>query len=174
MLLAYYEQPIMKNIKKHYVLYMILAFILIPILYVWSERAQVIFSYYGENFNANFKVLRRWACLIAQIGASCAFVFFVFMMGMKVKFGNKVLNFMGSITLEFYLIHGLFVELFGYCFIDEIRPSLYYIRNVSLMVLAVLIPSIPSALLLKKFHKWLVGVLTQKNNKKEKGIQVVN
>ncbi len=173
-LLAYYEQPIMKNIKKHYVLYMILAFILIPILYVWSERAQVIFSYYGENFNANFKVLRRWACLIAQIGASCAFVFFVFMMGMKVKFGNKVLNFMGSITLEFYLIHGLFVELFGYCFIDEIRPSLYYIRNVSLMVLAVLIPSIPSALLLKKFHKWLVGVLTHKNNKKEKGIQVVN
>ena len=171
LLFAYYEKPVMSYLKKRYAFKMILLFILIPVLYFASEIAQGVFSYYGENYHMNFVVLRRWACLISQMGASCAFVFFLLMAGMKIKFGNKILSFMGSITLEFYLIHGLFVELFGYCFINDGWPSLYYIRNVALMVLVVLIPSIPAAIGLQKFHRWLVSILT---SKKEKSVKVAS
>ena len=90
---ARFEKTIITHIKKHYVLYVVLAFILFIPLFEAGEVAQRIFSYYGENFHADYKVLRRWACLFSQILASCAFVFFVFMMGLKVKIGNKVLNF---------------------------------------------------------------------------------
>lgn len=162
LLFARYEAIVVNKIKKHYVLYVIAAFVSMFVFYILSEFAQGIFSYYGETFQANFKVLRRWVCLLSQIAASCSFVFFVFMLGMKIKIGNKVLSFMGTITMEFYLIHGLFVELFGYCFIFDDLPSLYYIRNVALFVAVVVILSVPSALLVKKLDKWIVGLLTGK------------
>lgn len=161
---AKYENRLIPKIKKHYVLYLLLTFVGMFVLYHISEFATGFFSYYGENFHAQHKILRRWACLISQILASCSFVFFVFLLGMKIRFGNRLLMFMGSITLEFYLIHGLFVELFGYNFADSAK-SLYYIRNVALMTLVVFIPSVPSALLLQKFHKYLTGKLT--GHKKE-------
>ncbi|MBQ8633290.1 MAG: acyltransferase family protein, partial [Lachnospiraceae bacterium] len=94
--------------------------------------------------------------LLSQMLASCAFVFFVFMLGMKMKIGNKVLNFMGTITLEFYLIHGLFVELFGFNFVDA-RPAIHYIKNVALYVLVVLVLGLISAILLQKLHNLILG-----------------
>lgn len=167
LLFARYEKAVTHKIKKHYVLYIVLAFVATFVFYILSEYAQMVFSYYGEDYHLNFKVLRRWACLISQIAASCSFVFFVFMLGLKIKIGNKVLAFMGTITLEFYLIHGLFVELFGYSFIN-ILPSLYYIRNVAFMVAVVVVLSIPAAILLKRFDKRVVHLLG-----KGKSIQII-
>lgn len=171
LLFARFEKQIITHVKKYYYIYLIIAFIGIFGFYALSEYTQNTFSYYGENFHANFKVLRRWVCLLSQMLASCSFVFFVFMLGMKIKIGNKVLAFMGGITLEFYLIHGLFIELFGFNFID-VAKSLYYIKNVALLVLIVFIPSIPAALLLQKFHKWVLGLASgrKKNIKKTEGV----
>lgn len=163
LLFARHEDAIISKIKKRYVLYVVLAFVSIFVFYKLSVDALAIFSYYGENFNADYKVLRRWVCLLSQMVASCAFVFFVFMLGLKIQIGNKVLNFMGTITLEFYLIHGLFVELFGYSFID-LAPSLYYIRNVALFVVVIVVLSIPSAVLLQKFHNRVMRIGVRKGN----------
>lgn len=170
LLFACYEKTVIEKVKKHYALYVILAFVSIFVFYILSEMAQGIFSYYGENYHLNFKVLRRWVCLVSQMAASCSFVFFIFILGLKIKIGNKLLAFMGTITLEFYLIHGVFVELFGYSFID-IAPSLYYIRNVALMILVVAIPSIPAALFVKKLDKWAVDLLTGNKEAKAKKIE---
>ena len=161
LLFARYEKTIVSRIKKHYIIYVLLAFVGIFVFYALSEYCMAVFSYYGENFHANFKVLRRWVCLLSQMLASCSFVFFVFMLGLKIKIGNKVLDFMGKIAFEFYLIHGLFIELFGFNFID-VAPSLYYIRNVTLFVVVIVALSIPSTILLQKFHKWVVGLATGK------------
>lgn len=156
---AKYEEKLLSKIKKHYILWLLLLLVGMFVLWRASVFATNFFSYYGENFNAPHKVLRRWACLISEILASCSFVFFVFLLGMKIRFGNRFLQFMGGITLEFYLIHGLFVELFGYNFADATH-SLYYIRNVALMTLVVFVPSVPAAMLLQRFHKFLTGKLT--------------
>lgn len=149
LLFARHEEGITKHVKRFFPLYVILSFVLIFVLFGVSELAQGVLSYYGEQFGADHIVLRRWGCLISQMGASCAFVFFVFMLNMKIKIGNRILAFMGTITLEFYLIHGLFIELFGYSFMD-IRPSIYYIKNVALFVLVVTVCALPSAIALHK------------------------
>ena len=78
-------------------------------------------------------------------------------MNMKIRIGNKVLQFMGALSLEFYLIHGLFVELFGYDFL-ELRPSIYYIRNVALYLVVVIVLSVPAAVLLQKLHGLVLGI----------------
>lgn len=159
MLFAKYEKSIVEKVKRKYVLYLVLGIIGIILLHNLSIFCEDVFSYYGENWGAPDKVQRRWICLVSQQLTSCAFVFTVFMAGMKLRIGNKMLAFMGTITLEFYLLHGLFVELFGYSFMD-ICSSVYYIRNVFLFVLVVFVPSVPLAVLLQKglrrLQKWIV------------------
>lgn len=149
LLFARYEKPIVDRAKKGYWVKLILCFLAIFVFFRISEVAQNVLSYYGENFHANFKVLRRWGCLVTQMAASCAFVFFLMLLTMKLRIGNRVLKFMGTMTLEFYLIHGLFIELFGYSFLD-VRPSIVYIKNAALFIVVVVVCSVPAAILLKK------------------------
>ncbi len=158
LLFARHEKKLLPFIKKYYYVILAVCLLLVLPLFGLSEYAQGTFSYYGENFNAPDKVFRRWVCLLSQIACSCVFVFSVFLLGLKVKIGNKFIHFMGTITLEFYLIHGLFLELFAYSF-DNAAPSIYYVRNVPLLVLIVFIPSIPAALLLQKLHRKLCALL---------------
>ena len=70
------------------------------------------------------------------------------------------MEFMGTITLEFYLIHGLFLEFFLYRFCD-IVPSITRITNVALLIVVVFVLSVPSALGLKKLHGWIQKKLTR-------------
>ena len=59
---------------------------------------------------------------------------------------------MSWISLEFYLVHGMFVEMFGFDWLD-VRKSVYYIRNVALYEAVVLISGIAAALLIKLLMK---------------------
>lgn len=156
LLFARFEKPVVAHVKKFYPVYLVLSILGFFLLFPVSEAVVGIFSYYGENRNAPDKVQRRWICLMSQMVVSCVFVFMVFLLNMKIRIGNKVLGFMGTLTLEFYLIHGLFVELFGFDFL-ETCPSLYYIRNVALYVLVVIVLSVPAAVLLQKMHQIILG-----------------
>ena len=78
------------------------------------------------------------------------------LLGMKVKIGNTFLKFMGTITLEFYLIHGLAIELFGYDFDGDAKP-LYYIKSNVLLTVISLVSGIILAVLLHKLYMVLAG-----------------
>ena len=88
------------------------------------------------------------------------YVLFCFLLMMKVKIGNKAIAWLGSVTLEFYLMHGIFVELFGYDFLG--LKSIVYIKNVPLYILVVLACAIPATLL---FH-WPWAAIAKKLRKK--------
>lgn len=154
LLFARFEKTIVAHVKKYYWIYLVLMFVGIFAFFKFSVYAQNVWSYYGENFKADHKVLRRWGCLFSQMLTSSSFVFFVFLAMMKIKIGNKALQFFGGITLELYLIHGIFVELFGYNFLD-VTESLHYIKNVPLYVLVVVVCAIPATLLFKQLLKLL-------------------
>ena len=150
---ARHEKAVTEHIKRHFLLYLVLSFVLIFVLYGTAETARGMFSYYGENWGAPDKILRRRVTLFAEILASSAFVFFVFLLGLKLKIGNRFLSFMGSITLEFYLIHGLYVGLFGRSF--EGLKSIYFVKNVFFEVLIVFALAVPSAYLISLLRKKL-------------------
>ncbi len=165
-LLAKYENKIIPHLKKHYLIYLIVAVLAVYPLYLLSVYAQDVFSYYGENFFAPDKVLRRRITLLTQVLVTVDFVFSCLLLGMKVKIGNRFLKFMGTITLEFYLIHGLFVELCDHTFDGGVR-SPFPIRNVFLYVLVVFVLGVPSAVLLKKLHNLILGKNKPVSNNKE-------
>lgn len=165
---AKFESSIVKHVKKWYWIYLPVMFVGAFVLFGLSEKAQAVFSYYGDTWDAPDTIFRRIVCLVSQGAAGIAFTFTTFLITMKVRIGNPILKFMGGITLEFYLIHGLFVELFCYSFTGK-GPGLYYIKDVALYVLVVLVLSVPSAWILKKFHELLLGTgkIKQAKQKKE-------
>ncbi len=159
---AKYEDKIVPHLKKYYWFYLILAVAAVYPLYIYSRHLCDVFGYYGENWGAPDVVLRRRISLIGEMLVTTDFVFACLLLGMKVKIGNKFLAFMGTITLEFYLIHGLFVELFGWQF-DGGVPSPHHIKYVIVYVLVVYALGVPSAILLKKLHGLILGTGKKKS-----------
>ncbi len=153
---AKYEKNIMKFFKKFYVVLMPLSVLGLYPLYKFSTFITGTVSYYGENWNAPDKIMRRRICLGSEMLVTLDFVLVVILLCMKLRIGNKFLKFMGTITLEFYLIHGLFVEMFDHTFDGGVR-SPFPIRNLMLYAVMVSVLGIPSAMLLKKFHTFVLG-----------------
>ena len=156
---ARFEKSVVDFFKKIYPVSLILAAILVVVLFMFSLWAQGFFSYYCEYWGISMfeKVGRRSVCMFSQMLTATSFVLLVFLITMKIRTGNKLLTFFGGITLETYLVHGIFVELFGFNFLD-VTKSLYYIKSVPLYVFVVLVCSVPSILIFKK----LLGVITGK------------
>lgn len=154
---AKFEDKIIPHLKKHYWVYLVAALLLFYPLYIYSGFICNIFGYYGDNWGAPDTVFRRRVSLLSQVFLTTEFVFTVLLINMKVAFGNKFLKFMGTITLEFYLIHGLYVELFGWQF-DGGVPSPHHIKYVLVYVLVVFALGVPSAMLLKRLH----GIILRK------------
>ncbi len=145
---AKFEDKIIAFFKKFYAILMPLSVIAVYPLYLFSRYVCDAYSYYGENWGAPDTVFRRRMCLGAEALVCIDFVLMFILLGMKIKIGNKFLKFMSKITLEFYLIHGLFVEFFAFNFdggvVNKIR-----IHNLLLYVAVVFALGVPSALLLK-------------------------
>ncbi len=161
---AKHEEGIVSHLKKHYILYLLLGLILIlPLSFLCSFLRDKV-SYYGEYFNAPDRWGRRIICLLGEMAFSSSVVFTAFMIGLKLKVGNRFLAFMGRITLEFYLIHGLFVELFARKFDDKLK-SLVFIKNNLLYVVVVFVLALPPAFLLAFLREKILGKHSPKKKK---------
>lgn len=153
LLFAKHEEKVIAQVKKRYGLFAIATGILAI-----------------TTFTVSNSIFDRWGRVLMQMLAAISFVAFIFLLRMKVKIGNKALAFFGSFTLELYLVHGLFVQLFGFSFISEKIKPLYYIRNVALHTLVVFAISIPLAYALHFLFKWILTFLERhKEGAKEVG-----
>lgn len=173
MIFAKNEKKVTDHLKRHYVRYMIIGVVLMLVLAVLVAICSGMFSYYYmEGVPQVYQkpellaqvVGRRWVTLLSEMLCSLNFTFVFVMINLKVKIGNPVLKFMSWISLEFYLVHGMFVEMFGFDWLD-VRKSVYYIRNVALYEAVVLISGIAAALLIKLLMK-PVRLLTCKAGRK--------
>lgn len=105
--------------------------------------------------------LMRYASVILWSVSATSFSLFLFAGSMKIQIKGRVWSFLGSITLELYMIHVVFVEMFGYCFSSPENGSVCYIGSVILYVPVVLVLSIASAYALSFVRKG-AHILTEK------------
>lgn len=158
---AKHQEKALPHIKKFYWLYLLLAIVAVC---AFDKLSDVLTNgcgwYYGEQWGDKLKVLHRGAACLCQWMASFSFVCVIFLANMKIRIGNKLLGFFGAMTLEFYLMHGIFIELFGFDFL-EFTKSITYIRNVPLYLLVTFACAVPVSflfkLLLKPVNKALKG-----------------
>ena len=170
LLFGKFEKQVTGFFKKGYWFWLLFFFAGIFVLFQQSEwLINGPWGYYGE-WGDRLKVEHRLMSAGGQWVVAFFFTAFCFLLMMKVKLGNKVLAWLGGMTLEFYLMHGVFVELFGYNFLD-ISKSIVYIKKVPLYIVVVLACAVPASLLFRLILRKLTGLTAKgkeqvKKNKK--------
>jgi len=147
---ARHEPAIAARLKKGYWVRLVCSVLLLFLIIQVSHGVLAAFGYYGDYWNQPQlqKMMFRGISALAQNCVAFAFCFMLYLFTMKIRVGNRFTRWMGTITLEFYLIHGIFIELFGFSFLDIARP-VRYIKNVALFVLVVFACAVPAAIVLQ-------------------------
>ena len=143
-LFAKYEKPILAFCRKHYGLVVATLAVLTCILY--SETMYMIqtkgYWYEWEGYTG---YAEKFQTLAVQLSFIICFVIFFVLVMQKIKFGNKVMSFLGEISLELYLIHNLFI--------------LYLpIKNRLFFIIAVYAAGIVLATILHAIDKKIIGL----------------
>lgn len=139
---AKYEDKFTAVFKKRFVVILSVTAVITVITFLIGTDILPVYSLLSSHY---IYTIDRWLIFICQMISSLGFVISVMMIRMKIIIGNPILEFLGKMTLEIYLVHGLFVQLFSYAFInDDIKP-LFYIKNVFVYSLVVIVISLPVA-----------------------------
>lgn len=153
LLFAKHEKKVTAFFHRGYLFWLILSFAGIFAAYRLSQYLNNgVFGYYGENWGDPCKVLHRLGSAAGEWLVCVFYVAFNFLLLMKLRLGNKALALLGNVTLAYYLIHGLFVELFGYNFLD-LTKSIVYIKNVPLYITVVLACAVAATVLFRQLLK---------------------
>lgn len=149
-LFARNESKIYEFLKKRYKILVPSSVILFFLSFFFSRFMEFIGGYYGEMMGFSFpkKILYRVLTLTPQLLAAVMFTLILILICMKAQFHNKILDFLGSHTLEIYLTHAFFLEFFA-IYYNYKRDSLFYGRPW-LLLLVTFILTMPAAVLLKK------------------------
>jgi len=75
-------------------------------------------------------------------------------MALKIKCLGPIVKFLGTITLELYLIHNLFIDLF--------KSPFVYVKSDTLYLYLVILSSVAFAFPLKKLDDYLIKLINGK------------
>ena len=107
-LFAKWQQQILGFVRKFYGITLLISVLLTAYLY---NRTMYMIQNKGYWYEwpgyAGYK--EKWQTLAVQSPFVLIFVFTVIVVMQKIEFGNKILDFLGAIALELYLIHNLFL-----------------------------------------------------------------
>ena len=153
--IADHEDKIKKKIPM-----IIVAGVIFVVTFVLSENRDAIY----RAMNISDYGIINIATIILQIVACSCFSLVIYLLASfkpdseKENVISKVLSFYGSMTLEFYLIHGLFVQMFGHHFMNDSTAPIYYIKSFFVYVIVVFALATASAFVLKKIGDFLSGM----------------
>lgn len=148
-LFAYKEEKLVPIMKKAYVVLLVALAVLTIGLGVLTDYCLKTYSYWSEYWVGGPGYADKFRCLGAQLPMVIVFVLMFVMLTMKVKFSNGIMDFLGKISLELYLIHNLFLQKF---------LSLELLaKNSLLYIVAVVAASVISAWLLHELIELVTG-----------------
>ena len=94
---ATYEERITKFIGQYYSIIAPIMLISFVVLFLWHNKIISLLPF-------------RYSSLLLTLLTAVIFVLCVILLSMKVKIGNHILGFLGEISLEIYLVQGLFIK----------------------------------------------------------------
>ncbi|MBP5528766.1 MAG: acyltransferase [Lachnospiraceae bacterium] len=167
-ILAKYEDKIFAWCKNMYALKLVIVLILFPILWFLGNNAGGLYLMISKHqYNGVYGYRSELVGCIFMVLYTLVFASMYYLLSMKIKIGNKALAFFGKFTLELYLVHGIFLHMFGYYMIQQGKKPFFYIENVSLYTLVVLALSIPVSFGLSLLDK-KVGQFLRPKKKNDK------
>lgn len=159
-----HSESIRKIARKAYYLLLVVFAGLTAVLGLQTAYMLRKYSYWSEIPGQDPKYLDKIRCLSVQLPWIFVFVCFVLLLMMKVRFGNPVLKFLGSISLELYLIHNLFLQgLRSGTIFKVYSPGMYCILTILL--------AIGLATVISGFDKYLIALITGKKKAEEPALK---
>ena len=104
-----FKERVLSIVKRHYSILITVFTLLFIICFYIEEIIRKRYGYYYETMiidTINSKLLT----LASQMLLCLVFTTLVLLAHMKIKVGNKVLKWISSITMEIFLLHGLFIN----------------------------------------------------------------
>ncbi len=148
MLIARFELPLARFAKRFYALLLPICVAAFGFLFALNVKLIYEVSYYRDTASS-------FLCLGVQLPAIIFFVLSVLLIMLKVKFQNRALKFLGSIALELYLVHNLFIQYLR-------SNSVMNVRSDSMYILLVILFSVLLAAVLHGFDRYIIGLVTGK------------
>lgn len=137
-LFAGFEPVVNSFFRKYYRLLVPLSVPVFLLFYFVSVYVTNALPYQTQEMSPLSPMMwKSWFNLVWQSLAAVSFCLVVTLFSMKVKCSNPILTFLGKVSLELYLIHGLYIRLF--------RGQLCTIDNDFLFIAAVIFCSVCSA-----------------------------
>lgn len=146
----------LESFAKKYYKFLLPLFIALTIgFYFLTNYALNNFSYWNE-YPGHPGYTEKFICLSVQLPWVLFFVTSLILIMLKVRFYNKPLKFLGSISLELYLIHNLFL-------LGLRDGSMMSIKSNSLYMLLTILLSIAAATLINGFNSNVIRLINNPN-----------
>ena len=150
-----HSEFITKIVRKIYFILLPVFGILTVFFYKKTIYALNTYSYWSEIPGVDPAYDDKLRCLVVQLPFIICFVFFVLLIMLKVRFGNPVLKFLGSISLELYLIHNLFLTGLK-------DGTIFRVPSPSMYIILTILMAIGAATVISGFDKYLIALITGK------------
>ena len=150
-----HSEFITKIVRKVYFILLPVFGILTVFFYKKTIYALHTYSYWSEIPGVDPAYDDKLRCLVVQLPFIICFVFFVLLIMLKVRFGNPVLKFLGSISLELYLIHNLFL-------MGLKDGTIFRVPSPSMYIILTILMGIGAATVISGFDKYLIALITGK------------
>lgn len=157
-LISQNEEKISHIARKFYALLLPLFAALTYVFYRLTNYALNTWSYWNE-YPGYPGYKEKFLCLSVQLPWVIFFVITLILIMMKVKFSNPILKFLGSISLELYLIHNLFLAGLH-------DGTIMKVKSASMYVALTILLSIGLAALLHGLDKYIIDLINKKIDQK--------
>ncbi|MGN0327051.1 MAG: acyltransferase family protein [Lachnospiraceae bacterium] len=116
MLFAKYQTTLLSFLRKHYIRILAASVVLFFVFYRCTLYMLQYHGYWTEYAEISYaqSIADKWMTLAVQLPMVFFFVITILVLGQKIKCHNAVLGFLGTISLELYLIHNFFLKKFSF------------------------------------------------------------
>lgn len=149
------KERIMPLIKRHYRAFLLSTSILFVACFYVEEVIRKRYGYYTESVVVDV-INSKFLTLISQMILCVIFTSLMILIFIKIQVGNKVLKYLGSISTEIFLIHGLFINNI---------PNLNR-KNEFLSYGIVICLSIMAASIISPIDKFIINLIVYHGHKK--------
>lgn len=161
MYVAKNEEKVISFIKRKYAVIISVLAVFTPIITLVAIAVTAMLSYYRPGLEG---IGCSIVCLFFETLAGILFTTLILMLTMKVRLNNIILDFLGSIALEVYLVHRFFIVAFNSEYVT--------IPNQVLYLTAVYGATIVAAIILHKIDGAIAGLIRGKSAILPNGISV--
>lgn len=141
--------------RKGYIVLLVIFGTLTGLLGPQTQYMLKNYSYWSEIPGETRAILDKLRCLSVQLPWIICFVIFLLLVMMRVRFGNPVLKFLGSISLELYLIHNLFLTGLH-------NSAMFNVKSPGMYVILTILMSVGLATVISGVDKYLIALITGK------------